>query len=176
MEFLNQFLEILKYVLPSVVVLLTAYFLLKQFMDIQLRREMMEIRKRQQQDSNPIRLQAYERMVLFLERITPSSIVMRLNQPNQRARDLHQELLSTIRAEFDHNLTQQIYISRSAWEGVKRAKEETIKLVNIAASKVDDNAPAIELSKTLLEMSMQIEKLPTQLAVDLLKEEVRTLF
>jgi hypothetical protein len=67
-------------------------------------------------------------------------------------------------------------MSSGAWESLKRAKEETIKLVNIAASKVDDSSPGIELSKVLLEMCMQMEKLPTQMAVDIIKEEVKSLF
>lgn len=176
MYVLNQILDILKYILPSIVVFLTAYYILRHFMQIQLRRESMEKRMQQQQSMNPIRLQAYERMVLFLERITPQSIVIRVSTPGMRTSQLHQELLSTIRAEFDHNLTQQIYISRGAWEAVKRAKEETVKIINIAASRVDDQSPSIELSKVLLDMAVQIEKLPTQLAIDLLKEEVRSIF
>lgn len=176
MEVLNQFLEILKYILPSVVVFLTAYYVLKHFMQIQLRKEAMEIRARQQKDTNPIRLQAYERMVLFLERITPSSLIMRLNKEGLSASQFHQELLSTIRAEYEHNLTQQIYISNASWEAVRRAKEETVKLINVSASKINGDAKAIELGKFILEMSMQVEKLPTQLAIDFLKEEVKTLF
>jgi len=176
MAIVYQFLEILKYILPSVVVFFTAYYIMRHFMQVQLRREAMERKLSQQAATNPIRLQAYERMVLFLERISPQSIVLRVSTPGMKASQLHQELLSTIRAEFDHNLTQQIYISRSAWETVKRAKEETIKIINIAASRTDDNAPAIELSKMLLEMSMQLEKLPTQLAIDLVKEEVKSLY
>jgi uncharacterized membrane protein len=176
MSVLYQFLEILKYILPSVVVFLTAYYILRHFSQMQLRRQAMERRAKQQEAVNPIRLQAYERMVLFLERITPQNIVMRVSTQGMRSAQLHQELLSNIRAEFDHNLTQQIYISREAWEAVKRAKEETIKIINIAASKVDDQSSSIELSKFLLEMCMQLDKLPTQLATDLLKEEVRTLF
>lgn len=176
MEVLNAFLEILKYILPSVVVFLTAYYVLKHFMQIQMRKEAMEIRARQQNNTNPIRLQAYERMVLFLERITPQSLVMRVTKDGINAAQFHHELLSTIRAEFDHNLTQQIYISRGAWEAVRRAKEETIKIINVSASKIEGDAKAVELGKFILEMSMQVEKMPTQIAIDLLKEEVKTLF
>jgi hypothetical protein len=101
---------------------------------------------------------------------------MRVNSSNATAGQLHQELLASIRAEYEHNLTQQVYISKGAWEAVKRAKEETIKLINISASKVHDNAKGVELSKMVLEMSMQLEKMPTQVAIDFIKEEARSFF
>ncbi len=145
-------------------------------MQSQERRTLLELRKKSSESINPIRLQAYERAVLFLERITPNSLVMRVFNNRMSVRDLHTELLSSIRNEYDHNITQQIYMSSGSWEALKRAKEETIKLVNIAASKVDDSSPGIELSKVLLEMCMQVDKLPTQMAVDIIKEEVKTLF
>ena len=176
MDVLFAFLEILKYILPSVVVFLTSYYLIKQLMQSQERRALLELRKKSSESINPLRLQAYERAVLFLERITPNSLVMRVFNNRMSARELHTELLSNIRNEYDHNITQQIYMSSGSWEAPKRAKEETIKLVNIAASKVDDSAQGIELSKVLLEMCMQLDKLPTQMAVDILKEEVKSLF
>jgi hypothetical protein len=176
MDILFAFLEILKYILPSVVVFLTSYYLIKQLMQSQERRTLLELRKKSSESINPLRLQAYERAVLFLERITPNSLVMRVFNNRMSVRDLHTELLSSIRNEYDHNITQQIYMSSGSWEALKRAKEETIKLVNIAASKVDDSAQGIELSKVLLEMCMQVDKLPTQMAVDIIKEEVKSLF
>lgn len=145
-------------------------------MQSQERRKLLELRKKSSENINPIRLQAYERAVLFLERITPNSLVMRIFNNRMSVRELHSELLSTVRNEYEHNITQQIYMSSGAWEALKRAKEETIKLVNIAASKVDDSAQGIELSKVLLEMCMQLDKLPTQMAIDIIKEEVKSLF
>ncbi len=176
MDVLYVFLEILKYILPSLVVFFTSYFLIKQLMQSQERRMLLELRKKSSENINPIRLQAYERAVLFLERITPNSLVMRIYNNRMSVRELHSELLSTIRNEYEHNITQQIYMSSGAWEALKRAKEETIKMVNIAASKVDDSAPGLELSKVLLDMCMQLDKLPTQMAVDIIKEEVKSLF
>lgn len=176
MDILFAFLEILKYILPSVVVFFTSYFLIKQLMHSLEKRTLLEIRKKSVESINPLRLQAYERAVLFLERITPNNLVIRIYNNRMSTRELHTELLSNIRNEYDHNITQQIYMSRGAWEALKRAKEETIKLVNIAASKVDDSAQGIELSKVLLDMCMQMDKLPTQMAIDIIKDEVKSLF
>lgn len=173
---MDEFLDILKYILPSTIVFLAVHFVLKKHLDTQLKSQVVKGRQEQQGTIMPIRLQAYERMVLLLERITPQNLVMRVNSSNATAGQLHQELLASIRAEYEHNLTQQVYISKGAWEAVKRAKEETIKLINISASKVHDNAKGVELSKMVLEMSMQLEKMPTQLAIDFIKEEARSFF
>lgn len=173
---MDAFLDILKYILPSTIVFLAVYFVLKKQQDTQLKREVVKGRQTIQNTVLPIRLQAYERMVLLLERITPQNLVMRANNNVITSAQLHQELLITIRAEYEHNLTQQVYISKSAWEAVKRAKEETIKIINISASKVNDNAKGVDLSKMILELSMKLEKLPTQLAIDFIKEEARSFF
>jgi len=176
MEILMVILEILKYTVPSVIVFLTASHLIKQMLKAQERKSLIEYRKQTSKEVNPIRLQAYERAILFLERITPSNLVIRVHQNRMNSAEMHTELLSTIRAEFDHNLTQQIYMSSGAWEALRRAKEETIKIINISASKVDGGAPGINLSKSVLDMCMQVEKLPTQMAIDAIKEEVKQLF
>jgi hypothetical protein len=173
---MDTFLDILKYILPSMIVFLAVYFVLKKHLDTQLKSQVITGRQGIQGTVLPIRLQAYERMVLLLERITPQNLVMRVNNNNATAGQMHQELLASIRAEFEHNLTQQVYISKGAWEAVKRAKEETIKLINVAASRVNDNAKGVELSKMVLEMSMKIEKMPTQVAIDFMKEEARSFF
>ncbi len=173
---MDDFLDILKYTLPSAIVFLAVYLVLKKYLDAQLKEQVVKGRQSQQNTVLPIRLQAYERMILLLERITPQNLVMRANNNNSTAGQLHQELLTSIRAEYEHNLTQQMYVSQSAWEAVKRAKEETIKMINIAASKVNDNAKGVDLSKMVLELSMKIDKMPTQIAIDFIKEEARLFF
>lgn len=173
---MDAFLDILKYILPSTIVFLAVYFVLKKHLDTQLKTQVVKGRQDQQNTVLPIRLQAYERMILLLERITPQNLVMRINNPAANAGQMHQELLAAIRAEYEHNLAQQMYISKGAWEAVKRAKEETIKIINIAATKVNDTAKGVELSKMVLEMSMQLEKMPTQISIDFIKEEARSMF
>ena len=174
---MDTFLDILKYILPSTIVFLAVYFVLKKQLEVQLKSQVIKGRQANQSTVLPIRLQAYERMVLLLERISPQNLVMRANNnSNVTAGQLHQELLAAIRAEYEHNQTQQIYISQGAWEAVKRAKEETIKIINISASKVNDNAKGVDLSRMVLELCMKIDKMPTQIAVDYLKEEARLFF
>lgn len=123
----------------------------------------------------PLQLQACERIVLFLERIIPSALILRLNKPDMSSGQLQSLLVKTIRDEFEYNLSQQIYISSSSWELVKSAKEETIRLINQAAGKVPENAPSSELARNILEISLEKEKLPINTAIEELKKEVRNL-
>ena len=78
---MEDILDILKYILPSGIVFATAYFLLKAFIDNDNRKKLIEIKTNNQALINPIRLQAYERIILLLERISPGSLIMRVAQP-----------------------------------------------------------------------------------------------
>lgn len=120
----------------------------------------------------PLRLQAYERFVLLLERISPENLVIRVNKTGMSSGELHSELLRAIRSEFDHNLSQQIYISHKAWEMIKNARSNMVHLINSTAEKVKPELPAINLSTSLLEATMRSEKLPTADALIYLKEEL----
>jgi hypothetical protein len=171
-----DFLELLKYVLPSGIVFATSYYLTKTFFDKQYKDKLIEIRAANQKIITPIRLQSYERLALLLERISPNSLIMRVMNRDMSANQFREELIQNIRNEFEHNLSQQIYISSEAWELIKNAKEETIKLINISTGKINDNASAIELSKVILELTTQVEKLPTTVALDYLKKEIRQTF
>jgi hypothetical protein len=124
----------------------------------------------------PIRLQAYERIILFLERISPNNLIMRLNKPEMSSIQLQSALVKVIREEFEYNLSQQLYISFKAWELVKNAKEETIKLINIASGKIPDTASSGELVKIILDLSLEKEKLPVNVAIDEIKKEIQKIF
>ena len=119
----------------------------------------------------PIRLQAYERVVLFLERINPSSMVMKANK-NGNSAALQAELLKVIRTEFEHNLSQQIYMSNKAWENVVKGKEETIKLINVAASTIKPDAPGMEMAQSIINVTAHLSSLPTKDAIKYLKKEI----
>jgi hypothetical protein len=173
---MNDFLEILKYVLPAGVVFATSYYLLKQFLDNEYKRELMQARINHQKVVTPIRLQAFERLSILLERINPSSMVMRVHNQNMSARQLQSELLKTIRTEFEHNLSQQVYVSNQTWESVRAAKEETIKIINLASARVSDSASSLDLAKIILDLVTQLEKMPHQVALENLKREVKQLF
>ncbi|MFH0895748.1 MAG: hypothetical protein V2A54_15040 [Bacteroidota bacterium] len=173
---MEDILDICKYILPSVVVFVTAFYLLKTFLQADHKKRLVEIRMGNNKVITPLRLQAYERVVLLLERISPESIISRSNISGSTASQLQLQLISAIRTEFEHNLSQQVYMSDSAWEMVKNAKEETIKMINLSMSKLSDSAQGMDLCKILLEMTTKMEKLPTVNALEYVKREVRQNF
>ena len=175
-EVAKEFFDIIQYTFPALLVFFTAYFVLKQFFQNEHRQRMLDIKNASSKAINPIRLQAYERFVIYMERINPDNMIRRLHKSGMSAKKLRTDCLVSIRQEFEHNTAQQIYISKPAWELIKTAKEETIKLVNMASSKVDDNASGYDLSRVMLAMSSQLEKLPNQVAIDYLKKEIKLTF
>ncbi|MCX6250675.1 MAG: hypothetical protein NTX61_07985 [Bacteroidetes bacterium] len=125
----------------------------------------------------PLRLQAYERIILFLERISPNTLIPRILRPEMNALQLRQALISTIREEFEYNLSQQLYISTRAWELVKNAKEEMVKSFNIAGAQVNDYAPSGELARIIFEKAMgEGNQQPLETAVEEVKKEIQKLF
>jgi hypothetical protein len=173
---LDILIEILKYLLPCVVVFGAGYLPVKNFLEAETKKRLAEIRLANQSVVTPMRLQAYERMAIFLERINPNILITRTHKSGMSARLLQSELTKVIRTEFEHNLSQQIYMSNHAWEMVKTAKEEITKLVNVAASKLPDTATGVDLSQMILQISQQIDKMPTQVALEYIKKEVGQVF
>jgi hypothetical protein len=173
---MTDFFEILKYVLPAFIVFMTTWLMMASFAEREKERNKMELATKNQKLLTPIRMQAYERLVLFLERINPESLIMRVSRQGMTCRQLQSEMISSIRAEYEHNLSQQVYISSQAWELVKSARSNLIKIINTCAEKVEPEGPAILLSKNILEFIMEMEKSPINVATEYIKKEIKTYF
>jgi len=173
---INSFWEILKIVLPALVVFLTAYFLFRDMLENSQKQREFEFRVQNMGKITPLRLQAYERFTLFLERISPQSLLIRVNPQDKLAGQYHLELLTNIRQEFEHNLSQQIYISPILWETIRGAKEKLTEIINRSSGETDDNAPALNLSKKIFDNYMEEENDPVTIALNELKKEVSKLF
>jgi len=160
--------ELLKFVIPAGIILYGLYLIGTLLLDR---------RVRSQQDALvlPLRLQAYERLTLFLERISPNQLLPRLGGMVPTSLDFQQVLLTEIREEYNHNLAQQIYLSPEAWSLVTNAMNEVQALINQSAAEVAPDAPAIELSRRILEAVIQQNHQPTEPALRMLKEEVQRL-
>ena len=157
------------------IIIIVFLFLKRQSQKEQVYLE-VELKKQRQEFFLPNRVDAYERAILLMERLHPNSLVMRLNNPSLPAKIMQAEFLKTIREEFDHNITQQLFISPIAWKLIRDSKEELVKLINLAASQVQENATAIELSAKIFELVAQLEKLPSEVATEFLKKEFQELF
>jgi len=164
--------DILKITIPAMLVMITAWLIIRSMLKTDQDRRKQELLLQNSKTITPIRLQAYERIILFLERISLESLLVRVSSPDMTAHQLHSALLTTIRAEFEHNLSQQIYMTPQAWEVVRNARSNTIKLINTEMEKMPPNSTGISFSKRLLENVMEMEKEPTRAAIDYVKAEI----
>lgn len=173
----NAIIEILKFTIPALVVMVLTLYLVRAFITRELKLKDLELRKASRNEIIPIRLQAYERMALFIERISLENLLYRLRKPGMSARDLQLALIANIRMEFEHNMSQQIYVSQTAWDAVRLCKDAMMRLVNVISGPFDDDATAEALTKAVLDsMIKSKEALPTQRAMDTLKHEVAEMF
>ncbi len=167
--------DILKITIPALLVLLAAVILMRGMIRNDQEKRKHELILQNNRTVVPIKLQAYERVVLFLERISLESMLMRINSLGMTAAQLHSAMLTNIRSEFEHNLSQQIYMSPKAWEVVRNARSNMIKIINTEFEKMPKEATGFDLSKKLLETIIELEKEPTRAAIDYVKDEVRRL-
>lgn len=167
-------LEILKYITPAIIVLLAAYLIVQKFLVSQLQRKQIALLQEAQNVTIPLRLQAYERLTIFVERIHSRNLVPRVYLPGMTANELRFELIQAINAEYEHNLSQQIYVSRQVWQTVKHMKEQELALINQLAQQLPPDAPAKELQIRLADYIMTVEgELPNDIALQIINEEAK---
>ena len=173
---MDALIEFIKILVPASVVLYAAYLLVRMFIQREIELKKLEVRGRSIESVLPNRLQAYERMTLFLERISPQNLLVRLNAPGLPAREFHQLLLSEIRNEYNHNASQQVYMSEEVWNRIKNAKEDLIVVINDSASEMKMEATSLDLSKKIFEKSVNKTVDPIAHALTELKKEIQQTF
>lgn len=173
---MDALIEFGKILIPASVVLYAAFLLVRTFIqkDIDLRK--LEVRGKTIETLLPNRLHAYERMALFLERMSPQNLLVRLNTGSVPAKEFHQVLLAEVRNEYNHNVSQQVYISEEVWELIKSAKEDLIVSINDAASEMNEQSSSLDLSKKIFEKTMGKTVDPLAHALVELKREVHRIF
>ena len=173
--------------LGMAVIAVMSYQQMKQFLDGESQRRIQaaheanaqrtqELKTSNQSTLTPLRLQAFERAVLFLDRISPAELVLRVHKSHMDARTLHRELLSTIKEEYGHNVSQQLYMSEEAWATVHQASEETKRLMNVAMEKTGDKATGVEFSRAVFELLSGLPHTPSQAAIQVLRKEFQGIF
>lgn len=171
LDTLNQ---LLLYAIPSLITGLIAYYFFKEHTKNEDGRRRFLLHKDLQVNTLPTRLQAYERMVLFLERITPSKLLIRIIPTSSDKESYESLLIATIEQEFEHNLSQQIYLSDESWNIITAAKNATIQLIR-KASLLEKTNTANKLREVILTEMMEKHP-PSNAALAYLKEEVKTLW
>ena len=175
-------LQLVKYIVPAIVFFGAAYYFTNRWFEIQSQKnkiKVQELNKSVTADNVlkkhffPLQVDAAQRLVLFLERIAPNNMIMRLQNPGLPARAFQQTLLDSIRSEFEHNLAQQIFVSSEAWIKIVGSKDEVVKIINMAATKLQPTALAGDLSIGVFEIIAQLNVQPTDVAIEFVKKEIR---
>ncbi len=154
------------------------YLLVKRYFDNQQKQQLLQMKLDERRETlrtvTPIRLQAYERMALFLERISPNSLVLRCYQPGMDLKLLQGVMTKNIRDEWEHNLSQQVYLSPELWASIREAKDEMINLVNSSAVSLTDTADPTRLAATIF--ASAADRSPVDSALDTMHDELKELF
>jgi hypothetical protein len=169
-------IDLVKIVLPSALVLYGMYLTVKSFLSKDFDNQLIKLKAKNTEVTLPLRLQAYERMSLFLERMTPNNLLIRLNDVNYNVGELQEILLFEIRQEFNHNLSQQIYMSDEAWQQIKDAIENLMAVINDCASELKKDEPSLQLVKKIFSKIIENQNDITSNALRFIKNEVRNYF
>ncbi|MFC0605006.1 DUF7935 family protein [Winogradskyella pulchriflava] len=170
----QQLINLLMYTIPALVTGTIAYLFFREHIENENNRRNFLITKDLQKEAFPIRLQAYERMSLFLERIAPSKLLTRVNPTSSNKEDYENLLIATIEQEFEHNLSQQIYLSDECWNITIAAKNATIQLIRKATMN-DKTDTANKLREVILTELMD-KPAPSKAALSYIKQEVGELW
>lgn len=173
MDIIQSLLEIAKYIIPALVVLIATNLIVGKFIQGENRRKHLEIYKSGMETTVRLRLQAYERLSLFLERIHPRLLVSRVYEPGMKARDLQMAILTTIRKEFEHNLSQQIYVSQNLWKTIINVKEQEMAMMNQISASINPESSAKELQKRIIEAVMEMDVFPIEVALEMINNEAK---
>lgn len=170
----QQLIDLLMYTIPALVTGAIAYMFFKEHTENENNRRNFLITKDLQKEAFPIRLQAYERMSLFLERIAPSKLLTRINPTSSNKEDYENLLIATIEQEFEHNLSQQIYVSDQCWNIIIAAKNATIQLIR--KSTMNDKTDTANKLREVILTELMDKSSPSKAALSFIKEEVGELW
>ncbi len=173
---MDAIIEFAKLLIPASVVLYAVYLIVKANIQKEIDLRTLEVRGRSIETVLPNRLQAYERMALFLERMSPHNLLIRLNVAAVPSREFHQLLLSEIRNEYNHNVSQQVYMSEEVWNLIKNAKEDLIVTINESATEIGPDSSSLDLSKKIFEKTINKAVDPIGHALTELKKEIQRTF
>jgi hypothetical protein len=173
---MDSLVELGKILIPAAVVLYAMYLTVRTLVHKEIEIKKLEVRGRSLETILPARLQAYERVTLLLERISPQNLLIRLSDASYSARDFQKLLLDEIRNEYNHNVSQQVYMSEEVWSLVKNAKEDLTMLINDAASYMTPESKSIDLSRKIFEIALEKKIDPLGHALSEVKKEIQQTF
>lgn len=170
-KWLDVILEIIKVTVPALIVFFTVYYLFKQYLAQQLQVKAMDFKHNQQSTTIPMRLQAYERLSLFLERISIPPMMLRVQQEDMSAKQMALALMISVQKEYEHNITQQVYVGNHLWQIINFAKGDVLMTIQSVSEKLPANATAKDFGKAVIAELAVKEVQPLERALEAIKKE-----
>ena len=168
-------IEILKYCVPALCVLLATWLIMHKFYKSEAEKRLWELKRLSQKEISPLRMRAYERLSLLLERTTPEHMLLELNLGEMTILQVQQHLMRTIRMEYDHNLSQQIYVSNQVWDAIIASRDQMVAFINTMAQQMPPESTALDYAKVLITAYTSNGQTANDQAMQLLRSEARSL-
>ncbi len=162
---------VISFLLVNLALVTIVYLFLKRQHDHHLVKLQTELQLQRQNYFLPSKLEAYQRCILLLDRITPANLTLRTLQVTHNAKMQQSILVKTVREEFEHNIAQQLFVSPQAWTMLVHAKEEVLRVINLASNTLGPDSSATDLAAKILEISAQLEQFPTEICRSYLQNE-----
>lgn len=172
----DVFISIIQFTIPALIVFAVTYTTQHKFLEDDLKRKKLELKEKLSDSLTPVKLQAYERITLLLDRMKPDNLVLRLAEPTMNAAQFKQTLVMAVNEEFNHNVSQQIYISDQAWTLIKAVKENTLNIINNSFSEMDPDSKATDLGKAIIKGVVERNDNTTEQAISFIKREIDIVF
>ncbi|WP_019039642.1 hypothetical protein [Psychroflexus tropicus] len=170
----TELLNYLAYLLPAVIAGFIGVYFFKTYVEHQKEMQYLTLRKENRSEVLPLRLQAFERLVLFLERISPGQLLSRVKPIGDNKYDYENLLIASIEQEFEHNLVQQVYVSQKCWDAIKASKNSTISMIR-RTNMSDKITTAQKLREEILTDLLEKQS-PSDTGIAFIKTEIKQLF
>ncbi len=168
---LSALLEILKLTIPSIVIFLTIYALMREYLQKDYEKKVLEFKQSKYNITIPMRLAAYERLSLFVERISIPNLLMRVRTDEMSAKELQISMILSLQQEYEHNLSQQVYISPQLWEIIRHAQTEVVNTIHAVAKEMGPSSTASDFQQALFKQLASSEKSAMDTALLAIKKE-----
>lgn len=168
-------MEIIQYCIPALIVLLATWIVMHKLFKNETEKRTWELKLKTQKEISSIRLRAYERLTLLLERTTPEHLLSEMPVAEMTVEQIQKRMIQTVKMEFDHNMSQQIYVSNDLWNKIILARDEVANFISAVTPQVAPDTPSLEYAKALIHAYKSNGTTPHQIALISLKDEVQAL-
>lgn len=166
-----EILEVIKYCIPALVVFATVYFLFDSYLKNQIKLKSLDLQAQSKDSVVLAKMQAYERLMLFCERINPYQMKMRLELPDMSGKQLAASMIIATMQEFEHNVSQQLYVSPTLWKILLTVKDQTLDIISQASKELSSTSGGDDLMRKIDQAIFKIGSLPTENGKQAIKKE-----